>query len=344
MSVYLSEVLGQVDVLADALPAMARDDGGLPPATLPHGLAVTWVGMGSSYFLARTAAAELRRRGVRSQARMASDLLYYPEPGDSAGAERHLFVLVSQSGRTAELLKLVTGLRRQDVVLLTNNPKSPLAASSALVLAAHAGEEPTVSSIRTFACMLVRAAAFASWLSGDSPATVYDEAGRCLREVREFLAGWEAPVSAAADQLGGVPRLGIVARGPALPTAYQAALVFQEVYHQAPAIIDGGTFRHGPVAAVGADLGSVVLAPAGPTQHLQLRCAYEIRRWQGRVVVVGPASAGDGVAHMPVMSRDGVLNALTLLPPVQLLVYLLARRAGLDPDDYGRISKVTTEE
>ena len=73
-----------------------------------------------------------------------SELLHYQK---RLLADGTLLVLASQSGRSAEILRLLEAVRGRDVVTLglTNTADSPLAREATATVLTHAGEEATVS-------------------------------------------------------------------------------------------------------------------------------------------------------------------------------------------------------
>ncbi len=93
----------------------------------------------------RPAAPAARRRGPRPA--HGGVFGASPLPAARCSPTGTLLVLVSQSGRSAEILRLLEAVRGQGVVTLglTNTAESPLAREATAVVLTHAGEEATVS-------------------------------------------------------------------------------------------------------------------------------------------------------------------------------------------------------
>ena len=111
MNPLLEDLQGQPDSLRAVLAHQSgagRDALRRAAAELRHARQVIFAGMGSSLFASLPAVALLNARGRRASAVEASELLYYRE---STLARDTAVVLVSRSGNTVEVVKLIPLLR-----------------------------------------------------------------------------------------------------------------------------------------------------------------------------------------------------------------------------------------
>jgi glucosamine--fructose-6-phosphate aminotransferase (isomerizing) len=107
---------------------------------------IAFVGVGGSRNAAQPAAIYLSRFGIDTRVLDASELLYYEKaPLNTA------LILVSRSGRTAEMVLLAENLDRAGIpyIAVTNSADSPMAAN-AVVAGPVAGETDNGISIRTY--------------------------------------------------------------------------------------------------------------------------------------------------------------------------------------------------
>jgi glutamine---fructose-6-phosphate transaminase (isomerizing) len=82
-----------------------------------------------------------------------------------------LFVAVSQSGRSPDLIELTTAARKSGAIVLgiINDTASPLAATCDVVIPQHAGEETAVAATKSFVCScLAFLQLVASWRAIDA--------------------------------------------------------------------------------------------------------------------------------------------------------------------------------
>ena len=136
---------------------------------------IVFTGMGSSYDACYPAVTALAAAGVPALHIDASELLHFrrnllPRAG--------LLVTVSQSGESAEVVRLIEGLARTDgaplVVAVTNGSNNTLARLADVVLDTRAGDEVGPSTM-TFAAALVALAAVGRVLRGEAAAAAIVE-------------------------------------------------------------------------------------------------------------------------------------------------------------------------
>jgi glutamine---fructose-6-phosphate transaminase (isomerizing) len=154
----LTEILSQPLCWKISLREL-EESGGLTTLTRRFAGTQEWifVGCGSSYYVAQSAAATMTGlTGARAQAVAASELLLFPELV-LAAREKFVPVLISRSGRTSEVLRVAEMLRERGIatVGISCAPGQALETlvTSALVLPA-ADEQSTVMT-RSFTSMLM---------------------------------------------------------------------------------------------------------------------------------------------------------------------------------------------
>jgi glutamine---fructose-6-phosphate transaminase (isomerizing) len=243
--------------------------------------------------------------------------------GARTEASGWLVVGVSQSGATPEIVEVVERLRATGgrAVAVTNDPDSPLAAVSEVVLALGAGQERAVPATKTLTAQFAAFAVLAATL-GPVPFTRED-----LERVPDAVA---RALEGSPDAWPDGDELVVAARGflfaAALETALkvrEAALVNADGYSTADLL-------HGPIAAIRAGAPALLLDWPGPTARdvAQVRDALRERGADVRVIEAAP-ELPEALAPIPA----AVLG--------QRIAFTLALARGLDPDAPRGLSKVT---
>jgi glutamine---fructose-6-phosphate transaminase (isomerizing) len=344
--IFMTEIAGQPAAIRRAAAA-AADQAGVV-AALGHELRVrervVLTGMGSSYDACYPAATRLAAAGVLAMMVDAAELLHFRL--DALGPET-LLVCVSQSGESAETVRVVRELRdrgeRPFIAAVTNGPASTLARLADRNLDTRGGEEHGPSTV-TFAATLVVMAALSRSLAGREPAPAAD-AEVAAEAAERLLADPEDTARSLAGWLGARPVLALLGRGESRAAAEMGALTLKEAARFPAESLQAAQFRHGPLELAGPELAAIVFASEAPTRSLDIRLAGELVAAGAGVLVISPdGAAPDGAAGIATGElAEGISSAVSIVP-VQLLSWALARSRGLAPGTYTIASKVTTHE
>ena len=269
--------------------------------------------------------------GIPVSAAAPSIVTAYRRPPDMRGA---LFVLVSQSGRSPDLVMATDMARAAGALTLAivNDASSPGAAVSDLILPIGAGPENAVAATKTVALSMLAGAQLIAALTRDGD--LMAALSRLPDRLRNALGcDW----SAWGESLNTAPAAFVAARGYGLGTGREIALKVTEALRLPALGYSAAELRHGPRAAV---------TPATPVLALRqnddaavavdelvrdLREAKEIVFLAG-----GPEST------LPWIGDDHpVCDPITMLLPAYKAIEAAARRRGLDPDRPQHLSKVT---
>ena len=347
---FLAEIAGQPDALRRA--AAALDDQrpaltGLADAVAGAD-AVVITGMGSSYDACFPAVNELAGRGILALHVDTAELVHFRS---HILRPRTVLVVVSQSGRSAEIVRLAESLAgRPDpptVLSITNGLDNDLAERSRLRLDTRVGPE-TGPSTMTFAASMAHLAAVAVVLAGDPAAAGVERAGvaagRAAASIEAILDRGEAVAERMAEMVRGRETVAVLGRGPARAAAEMGALTLKESGVMAEAFATAA-FRHGPFELAGPSLAAIVVATESETRQLDLRLAEDLVGAAAAVAVISSDDdAPPGTLPVPIGPTDRALGSAVAVVPIQLLARLLASEHGRDPGVYLRASKVTTHE
>jgi glucosamine--fructose-6-phosphate aminotransferase (isomerizing) len=342
---FLEEIAGQPDAIlraaaaaseqADAIAAIARAATGAD--------SIVFTGMGSSNFACYAPVTTLAQAGVHTTMIDAAELLHFRLP---ALSERTLLICVSQSGESAEPVRVLEALRpldrRPTIATVTNGLGNTMAGLADVALDTHAGEELGPSTMTFDATLvLLRELAVALGAPGGD-AEVYD---RAAAVVGGLVNDAESDATALGAWLGDRPALAIMARGHGRPAAEMGALTLKEAARFPAESLQTAQFRHGPLELAGPHLGAVVIAVEPATCSMDLALAAELVDAGAAVMTVtADGDAPDGAHAVAIGAVDDDLASAAAIVPLQLLSWRLANLRGLEPGSYSVARKVTTRE
>lgn len=284
---------------------------------------ILFAGLGGSRYAAMSTALYLSQFGRDVRVADASELLYYERiPTDAA------IVLISRSGRTAEMVRLGRILNHagKRYVAVTNEPDSEMAKLASATLQV-VGESDSGVSIRTYTAAVLTLLHLGASLTGDVK-TFESETVKMLPNLERMIAKWEEDDT----DLSRLTFFCFLGRGYSLGCAAEAALLFQELARRPAAWYNGAEFRQGPIEVLQPDHGVIVFAPDGPTRELNRALVRELELTGARVIEIGPAWAGIS-EHMASIAQ---------MIPVQFMAYKLATATPHRPGTL-RFAAQTTE-
>jgi glucosamine--fructose-6-phosphate aminotransferase (isomerizing) len=300
---------------------------------------VLFSGMGSSLFAAYPALRLLSERGIPASMIETSELLHYHVTGVPPGT---LVVLVSQSGETIEVERLLQRLPKRDrLVAITNAAGSTLGRAGAVTLPIEAGPQQVEVSARSYHNMMATMLVAADELSGSSG--ILDRLPTAADAMTTMLANADALGVELDEFIGNPSSTSVLARGPSLATAHQAAFNLKEIARFAAEPMSAAQFRHGPIEIASAEHLTVLFAPLGSTFTLLRKLAEELLGYGSRVVFVTDSQEssrhqGDGLLPVRHPHLGETLAPLCNLLPLQLFAAARASRLGIEA---GRLAKAS---
>lgn len=248
-----------------------------------------------------------------------------------------LLLVVSQSGRSPDLLRLAEAARAGGalVVGFVNDPASPLAALCEVAIPLAAGPERSVAATKS--CLTAMAAFLhlvAHW-SGDAAV---------MRDLLALPAALEA--AAALDWRPALATLGtggrfVLGRGPGLGVAAEMALKWKETCRIQAEAFSTAEVLHGPVELVRNNFPVLALVQGDAAEQPGQAVLDRMLALGGRLLVAGPGPAG-AVALPVVPGLPPRLAPLAALRSFYGAIPGLAAELGLDPDRPSNLRKVTS--
>jgi fructoselysine-6-P-deglycase FrlB-like protein len=288
--------------------------------------------IGASQSAAIPVVRALRARGRRAFLLTASELAV-----DRARQLGDAFVLVSQSGASAETVDALAQLEGAPVLAISAHRDSPVARDADGWLPLGPRPDTPVATLSYTATlqtlgMLGDALAgepLASWINVPAMAEAVLSSSR---EVVERLAPAFAQIT-SLDAVGGASAEG---------SAGETALLAREGLRLPAAAMETRQYLHGPMESVAAGLGAIVF---GAERERAL--ATELTSYGATVLLIGEteavsgSAAGDGVAVLGLPDASPTAAPILQILPVQLLAERVAGIRGLPIGELRRSQRDT---
>ena len=248
-----------------------------------------------------------------------------------------LSMAFSQSGQSPDLVAPMRYFTDggATTAAFVNDAESPLAKASQWIFPLHAGVEKSVAATKSFIAQLVAGVrVVAAWQDDavlkNNLASLPDALANAAH------ADWSAGVEILID----CDRLLVIARGPGLAIAMEAALKFKETCAIQAEAFSGAEVKHGPMALIGAGYPLLIFAPRGPAQAGLLALAAEMRERGAKVLLAAPE--GTPNSNLPIIETTSLdLDPISAIQSFYPMVEALARARGFDPDRPHYLAKVT---
>jgi len=338
---YLRDILDQPRALDDTLagldtPRSLRSIA----AKLQRGgfRTVVLTGMGSSFHALHPTNVALIDQGFTAIMIETAELVHYKK---RLFDPKTLIVAVSQSGQSAEMVRLLEiNRRRSPIIAVTNTEDSPLAKAVDATILTRAGQEFSVSC-KTYVCALMGLEWLTSLLCDRDLSRVREQMKHDCPSVREYLSDWKQHVQSLSRLLERTRHLFLVGRGSSLAAVGTGALIVKEADHFHAEGMSSASFRHGPLEMLNDEIFVLVFAGDSPTRDLNERLLDDIRQQNGRTELVGEDSTL-AACKLPVVHRS--FHPILEILPVQMITLALAAQMGREPGRFELATKVTTRE
>jgi len=297
-------------------------------------------GMGASMFACVPLEYRLCAMGIPTFLMEAAEFLHYRQEASSEA----VVIVVSRSGESVEVAKLTRVLKgRVPIIGVSNNPSSLLAteANVSINICSRPDEMIAIQSYTgTLLTLDLLTRAIAHTLAHEltQVSTFLTHLPEMIKRELQEIESWD-------DFLHLNSPVYLLGRGPSYASVLEGALLFHETA-KAPAVgMHAASFRHGPVEMVDSRFAGIVFAPAGRTRDLSLGLARDLKRFGGKVRVVGPAGTdADGLDLHRTSELPENLAPLFEVIPLQCAALRLAQLRGLEIGAFRYTPQVTRDE
>ncbi|MFJ6608383.1 glutamine--fructose-6-phosphate transaminase (isomerizing) [Streptomyces lydicus] len=306
------------------------------------------LGCGTSYHAGQIGAQmieELAR--IPSDAEPASEFRYR----DPVVDPDTLYVAVSQSGETYDVLAAVQELKRKGarVLGLVNVVGSAIARETDGGIYVHAGPEVCVVSTKCFTNMVVSFALLALHLGRIRDLSVADgkriiEGLRKLPgQIDEILKG-EEEIKKLSARYADAKSMMFIGRVRGYPVAREASLKLKEVSYIHAEAYPASELKHGPLALIEPAMPTVAIVPDDDLLEKNRAALEEIKARSGRILAVAHQEQEKADDTIIVPKNEPELDPILMGIPLQLLAYHTALALSRDIDKPRNLAKSVTVE
>ena len=338
---YLQDILDQPRALRDTFAVLAATPELERLAQRIHDgdfQRIVLTGMGSSFHALYPLSLQLVDHGFTAVMAEASELIHYKKRFFDPHS---LIVVVSQSGRSAEILRLLEiNQGNSALIAVTNTPDSPLAEAADVVLATKAGEEFSVSC-KTYITALMALQWLGDVLCRKDMRRTRRDLALAASASEAYLQEWKQHTFSLAELLDGTRHLFLVGRGASLAAVGTGALIIKESDHFHAEGMSSAAFRHGPFEMLHPGMFVLIFSGDPQTSALNRKLFDDVREEEGNAALVGPDAELDSL-RLP--DTPANIRAMLEILPIEMITLALAALAEREPGRFERASKVTTTE
>lgn len=292
-----------------------------------RGLLLT--GMGASYLAAYAGCIYLQVHRVPAFILESSELLFY---GLDAIPKDMPLVIISQSGVSIEVREILSNLKKgQEVWGITNDLESPLGRQAGRVLPIDVPSDHSIA-VNTYTCALGLLLALFSACFSEQDLLRY-LINKAANIINEGFETWKGMAESAIDFLDNPSSVTLLGYGPSVASAWEGALLFKEGAKLQADGLSGGQFRHGSIEIVDERFRCIVFAPSGRNEDKVVRLIDQILACKGKVIAITNRSLSPhpNLFTLGLPKLNEFVVPLFEIVPIQLLVYHLALRRGVEP-------------
>jgi glucosamine--fructose-6-phosphate aminotransferase (isomerizing) len=200
---------------------------------------------GTSYHAALVGRRYFEEIGKTCRVYIASEFAYYPE----VKGQNPLFIVISQSGETADLIRCVQLIKQRGNALLTitNTKGSSLDRASDFSLLLYAGMEIAVASTKAYVAQVGLLAILRAALIHNND-VMTDLVG--VIQAMKSVIDSRQDIETMAQAMMHAPSAFFLGRGLDYDVALEASLKLKEITYIHSEALPGGELKHGPIALI----------------------------------------------------------------------------------------------
>jgi glucosamine--fructose-6-phosphate aminotransferase (isomerizing) len=210
---------------------------------------IIFIACGTSYHAALVGRRYFESIGKTSRVYIASEFAYYPE----IKGENPVFVVISQSGETADLIRCVKLIQNQGspMITITNTKGSSLDRASDFTLLLYAGMEIAVASTKAYVAQVALLSLLRASLIGNTE--VVSDLLEVIKAMKSLIDS-KMDIKAIAEEIATQPNAFFLGRGYDFDAALEASLKLKEITYIHSEGLPGGELKHGPIALIKKDV------------------------------------------------------------------------------------------
>ena len=270
-----------------------------------------------------------------------------------------LFVAISQSGETADILEAVKIAKKNNneitTLCISNSAESSITRDSDLTFLTFAGPEIGVASTKAFSTQLVGLALLTcaigvvkKSISRDQEKSIINGLKRLPNLISDTLLQ-ENQIKILASKFINKNSALFLGRGTMYAIAMEGALKLKEISYIHAEAFPAGELKHGPIALIDDSMPVIAVAPNDALLDKLKSNLQEVKSRGSEMIVFEDKDSQvmpmKGMEIIPITSNLGRITAPIIFTiPLQLLSYHVALLKGTDIDKPRNLAKSVTVE
>jgi glucosamine--fructose-6-phosphate aminotransferase (isomerizing) len=348
------EIYEQSRVLADTLLGRLRDDSvyfeEIDPNLFEGINEIKFCACGTSYHAALVASYLFERHAkIKTSVEIASEFRYR-EPFLTPDT---LFVVISQSGETADTLESLKMAKRNNLktMVICNVDNSSMVRLADASILTRAGIEKGVASTKAFATQVCVLWMLSLYLGGTKKTLSAEEIKRQIHLLRTLPATVNVE-NALHEQLRRLSKRYLhghgfffIGRDVFYPLALEGALKLKEITYLHAEGYPSGEMKHGPIALADPELFTIALLPQHKLYDKTKSNIEELSARDSTICSISPLDFDKADDHIRTHSHDDYMcEFFEMMVVLQLLSMEIAIRLGNDVDMPRNLAKSVTVE
>ncbi|WP_449462862.1 glutamine--fructose-6-phosphate transaminase (isomerizing) [Streptococcus suis] len=268
-------------------------------------------------------------------------------------SKKPLFVMISQSGETADSRQVLVQANEMGIpsLTVTNVPGSTLSREATYTMLLHAGPEIAVASTKAYTAQIATLAILAKAV-GDANGNAYAKEFDLVHELSIVAQSIEASLSEKdviaekVEKLLSTTRNAFyIGRGSDYYVSMEASLKLKEISYIQCEGFAAGELKHGTISLI--EDGVPVLALISNHPHLASHTRGNIQEVVARganVLTIVDEAVAKEEDDITVTTVHPFLSAIAMVVPTQLIAYYATLQRGLDVDKPRNLAKSVTVE
>ncbi len=294
------------------------------------------LGAGTSHYAGMLGAKFFLENGIQAVPIQGQEILTYLK----VISPRDVFIIISQSGETADIISALPLIKNNKKIGLINNESSTIAREVDIFIDIGAGPEKAVASTKAFTLSSLYTAFIAMAASGRINEAFKDLRLLNLNMYNLLVPSVNRAIDTAAEKLKEMDDVFYLGRDHDYVLCMEGALKLKEIAYVHAEAIDAATFKHGPLALISSDKYSIALVSNrfrdATTHNLE-----EVKARKGKIIGISdkPSNTFDMFIRIP---DAGMFTFVFQAMALQLLAYKTSLLKGIDCDHPRNLAKAVT--
>ncbi|SFF87594.1 glutamine--fructose-6-phosphate transaminase (isomerizing) [Streptococcus equinus] len=268
-------------------------------------------------------------------------------------SKKPLFVMISQSGETADSRQVLVKANQMGIpsLTITNVPGSTLSREATYTMLLHAGPEIAVASTKAYTAQIATLAILAKAVgdaNGNKAAAEFDlvhELSIVAQSIEATLSEKDTISKKAEALLKETRNAFYIGRGSDYYVAMEASLKLKEISYIQCEGFAAGELKHGTISLIEDGVPVIALISSNPVlaSHTRGNIQEVAARGASVLTIVDESQAREG-DDIIVTTVHPFLSAIAMVVPAQLIAYYATLQRGLDVDKPRNLAKSVTVE